>query len=118
VLKCSSLLLLEEGNAKERASEPPSSAPDLPYDLVKVGQFFLYERKVCTCNACKKLGYLKSKCPTLDALVICRSCSYLGYCKKDCLNYICADCSKPPYENDLDCSNPRIYSCYSKLGHI
>jgi hypothetical protein len=37
VLKCGSLLPLEEGNAKERASEPLSSALDLPYDLVKVG---------------------------------------------------------------------------------
>jgi hypothetical protein len=37
VLKCSSLLPLEEGNAKECASEPPSSALDLPYDLVEVG---------------------------------------------------------------------------------
>jgi hypothetical protein len=37
VLKYSSLLLLEEGNAKERASEPPSSALDLSYNLVEVG---------------------------------------------------------------------------------
>jgi hypothetical protein len=118
VLKCSSLLPLEEGNAKERTSEPPSSVLDLPYDLVKVGQFFLYKRKVRTYNTCKKLGYLKSKCLTLDALVICCSCSYLGYYKKDCLNRIYTNYGKLPYKNNLDYSNPRIYSCCSKLGYI
>jgi hypothetical protein len=118
VLECSSLLPLEEGNAKERASKPPSSALDLPYDLVKVGQFFLYEREVCTCNACKKLGHLKSKYPTLDALVMCCSCSHLSHYKKDCPNRICADCGELPHKNDSDCSNPRIYSRCGKLGYI
>jgi hypothetical protein len=118
VLKYSSLLPLEEGNAKERTSEPPSSILDLLYDLVKVGQFFLYKHKVYTCNTYKKLGYLKSKYPTLDALVIYYSYSYLGYYKKDYLNYIYTNYGELPYKNDLDYSNPCIYSCCSKLGYI